>query len=648
MTHIGTDITGHPFVNEKAGGPYRLHWQRHHLVENHMDGFNVNARQGTDPFYNMYASSALHFWVQFRDENDHTPQYNYLQGVSSAPFPDPPPKVQDPTGPLPQYPTGITSREHFQRSAIFDVDSGLPPALSSFLLDTMKDTFYDRHTPDNNDQMATHPMILAAITAAELNGRPDPELLNTNYQLFYKYLKLTTTNFWSMPKPQVPDVFPNLSPPIPPGHDDDGAPGPTDQPWKTIDLLIAIFAWVAYVAEWIGYILTVLPAIVLDLATFPARVVLYLLEEGLYEMYKGIHLLLVLEGFVLPEPDEIDLGLIQLGLGSEGPFNGLLGLMDDIFGGLLSDGANAPTLDEPVNDPKYPRDTVIDDPTLIQQFEGAFTTLKNDLIPPACPDLQPDPFRKEPAEFLRPWEYPLFNNDGSPIGTEPTAIVNGVTIGTKASFYVAGQLPTALLGQTPGSDAARTAYEQAVHPSDTDNLNNTSLSPDFNLGDPINYSIYVIDQLTADGVDPAKVNSFNLDADRGYGYKCWDWNRRPGYEGIESNPPPVPGPTVFAQFGGDTHFPYPVPCTPSRQFDKTDLCRPDVTIDFAVDYDPNVPVQIHYQRLLAPGEVFDKCNPTTSPPPPPILSPPPPILSPPPPIISAPTRAATSKKKDAK
>jgi len=202
MTHIGTDVTGHAFVNEKAGGPYRLHWPRHHLVENHMDGFNCNARQGSDKFYNMFASSALHFWVQFRDDNNHTPQYDYLQGVSQASFPDPPPKVTDPTGPLPQYPTGTTSREFFQRNAIFDVDSDMPPALTSFLLDTMKDTFYDRHTKQNNDLMETHPMILAAITRGA-DGRPDAELMNTNYQLFYKYLKFATVDYWRMPKPQV-------------------------------------------------------------------------------------------------------------------------------------------------------------------------------------------------------------------------------------------------------------------------------------------------------------------------------------------------------------------------------------------------------------------------------------------------------------
>jgi hypothetical protein len=433
-----------------------------------------------------------------------------------------------------------------------------------------------------------------------------------------------------MPKPQVPDLFPNLSPPIPPDPSFDAPPSDSDPAWEAIDFLLFIFEWIAYVAEWAAYLATVLPAIILDLATYPARMVLYLFEEALYEMWQAFHLLLVMEGFVLPQPAEIDLGLVQLGLGSQGPFNGLLGLMDDIFGGLLSDGANAPTLDEPVHDPLYPRDTVIDDPSLIRLFEGAFTTLKNALDPPSCPQFQADPFAKGPSEFLRPWEYPLFNNDGSAIGTEA---INSLT---RASFYVAGQLPTALMGQTPGSDAARSAYEQAIHPSDTDNLNNTQLSADFNLGDPINLSIYTIDKLTADDLDPGQINSFNLDADRGYGYKAWDWNRRSGYEGIEPSPPPPPGvppppaPSVFARFEGDTNFPYPVPCAPSRQFDKTDLCGVLTAPDFPIDFDPLAPVQIHYQSLLEPGKSFDRCNPT-APPPPPILSPPPPILSPPPP-----------------
>ena len=37
--HLATDVVGHSFVNEQAGGPYRTHWGRHHLVENHLDAW---------------------------------------------------------------------------------------------------------------------------------------------------------------------------------------------------------------------------------------------------------------------------------------------------------------------------------------------------------------------------------------------------------------------------------------------------------------------------------------------------------------------------------------------------------------------------------------------------------------------------------
>ncbi len=38
LSHIATDLTGHAFVNQVVGGPYRLHLQRHTVVENFMDG----------------------------------------------------------------------------------------------------------------------------------------------------------------------------------------------------------------------------------------------------------------------------------------------------------------------------------------------------------------------------------------------------------------------------------------------------------------------------------------------------------------------------------------------------------------------------------------------------------------------------------
>ena len=39
LTHILTDVVGHPFVNQIVGGPFRTQWHRHHLVENFMDAW---------------------------------------------------------------------------------------------------------------------------------------------------------------------------------------------------------------------------------------------------------------------------------------------------------------------------------------------------------------------------------------------------------------------------------------------------------------------------------------------------------------------------------------------------------------------------------------------------------------------------------
>jgi hypothetical protein len=561
MTHIGTDVTGHAFVNEKSGGPYRLHWQRHHLVENHMDAFVYNAEHGSQARYNMLASSALHFWIQFNKDNGFTADHDYFDPAS-----------------FPAYPTGLRARDYFDRKKAFDADSEIPPDLADFLLKTMKVTFYDRNGPDSNGGMTSHPMILAAITAGA-DGRPDRELMHTTYALLYKFVKYTTTDYYKMPKPQPPDVFPNLDPPLPPGSSDE-APGENDEAWDFWKALLAIFAWILYLAEWIAYLVTILPAILIDLATYPARYVLYLFEEALYELWKAFRYLLVMEGFIMPEPDEIDLGLIQLGLPSQGPYQGLLAVMNDVFGGLLGDDPNPVPLSEPVNDRlSYPRLSVRDEPGFLSQFLGGI----GDLFPKRC-DLPPPASTRQPSEFLRPWEYPFFNNDHTPIGTEFSPTV--------ASPHTAGSLPTVLLGQMPGTDEARRAYEGAPTPSATDRINAERLGPRWNMGDPVAYSIYVLGQLTRADTQPERIQSFNLDSDRGYGYKCWDWDRHEEYT---------------ARYSGDANFEYPVPCSPPQQFDKYDVCGTGTPHDIPLDYDPAMPLAIHYLSLLKKGERFPGC-----------------------------------------
>jgi hypothetical protein len=567
MTHIGTDVTGHALVNEKSGGPYRLHWQRHHLVENHMDAFVYSDQNGSRERYNMVPISALHFWLQFNPDNMNEPDYSYFEAFNSS----------DPKH-FPDYPTGLRARDYYDRNKAFDVDSKLPTGLANFILDTMKVTFYDRHNSENNDGMETHPMILEAIKPSE-KGRPDTDLLNTTYELLYRYVKYTTTDYYKMPKPQPPDVFPNLDPPIPPGSNDD-APGDSESDWSFWDWLLAIFSWIAYIGEWIAYLVSILPAIILDLFTYPARYVLYLFEEALYEMWKAFRFLLVMEGFVMPEPDEIDLGLVQLGLPSKGPYQGLLGIMNDVFGGLLGDDPNPVPPSEPVHDGDYPRQTVKDEPS----FLGRFIETVSDLFQTRCGLSAPsDP--RQPSEFLRPWEYPLQNNEHHDIDMELSHTI--------ASPHNAGTLPTVFFGQMPGNDEARKEYEGAQTPDATDKINMEKLTEKWNMGDPIFYSLYVMGQLTRDKVEPANVPSFNLDSDRGYGYKCWDWDRHDKFT---------------ARYNGDSSFAYRVPCTPPEQFNKNDICGTDTPHDIQLEYNPRLPLLIHYLAMLKKGQRYPGCS----------------------------------------
>jgi hypothetical protein len=602
MTHIGTDVAGHAFVNEKAGGPYRLHWQRHHLVENHMDAFVYDREHGTEERYNNLHISALHFWLQFDDHNDYQPQYGMFD-----------------LDKRPQYPTGLRSRDYFDRDHAFDIDSTLPPGLRNFLLTVMEKTFVAGHGPQTNGGMPTHPMILAAITN-DPTGRPDAGLLDDTVELLFDFVKRTTTDYYKMPKPQPPEVFPNLDPPT--WGDRDGiAPSGEDDDGSFWDWLLAIVSFVLYLVEWVEYIVTILPALILDLATYPVRYLLYLIEEALYELWLAFHQLLVMEGFVAPRPEEIDLGLVTLGMPAATPFLGLLGLVDDVFGGIVDAAGNVTGIDvgnpfanspnppqpQPVPDPKYPRLTVTDDPVLLQKL---IALLKGR-----------NPSDPQPSEFLRPWEYPFLNNAHQPIGSERPL--------TAAGPFPAGADPTILLAHFPGSDAARRAYEVAPDPATTDQLNQR-LGPRFSLGDPVSYSLYTIGRLTRDleGERPFLAN-FNLDSDRGYGYRCWDWDRRGAY----TDGTPTEGgafTATYAQLGQRyPQFQYVVPCTPPSQWDTSELDPGQqagdpswVTPNGPPPSPPNppggdsaVPVALHYLHPTDPQDdstgPYPGCSPDT-------------------------------------
>ena len=83
VCHVGTDTVAHGFLNAQAGGPFRTHQQRHHLVENHMDAFNYQCtgdgklpaddKVGWIDGYEGLNHSALYFAVQIPQGIDSLP-----------------------------------------------------------------------------------------------------------------------------------------------------------------------------------------------------------------------------------------------------------------------------------------------------------------------------------------------------------------------------------------------------------------------------------------------------------------------------------------------------------------------------------------------------------------------------------------------
>ena len=210
ISHCASDVVGHSFVNAKCGGPFRLHWQRHHLVENHMDSFVYdNQHKGIEP-YGELDTSALHFRLAFRKRNDRpyngaedAPAYNYFAG-------------------FPPYDTANTSSANSGRDEFWDLDSGdIPDDLCNLLINTMKDVYDDKE-----------PKILTDADPKfrdKDSGRPSIKIIQDTYWILYHYVKFSSTSGYSPRKPSPPDLINDHSPPSPPGLGSGVSDDPTEE-----------------------------------------------------------------------------------------------------------------------------------------------------------------------------------------------------------------------------------------------------------------------------------------------------------------------------------------------------------------------------------------------------------------------------------
>jgi hypothetical protein len=544
MTHLGADTTGHAFVNEKSGGPYRLHWQRHHLVENHMDARTYADAHWSQERYNQYVESALHYKIAFEDDGS------------------------DHTDPLPQYPAGDeTLRGLYVRRRMLDLDSVMPDDLANMLIDAMGDTYATGTPPTPASGATSSPRILPTP-----DGRPHRETVKTAYLLLFRYLKQSTLDGFRHEKPSPPEVFPNLQwPLLTDPHDE---PPTAGYELPAIDSILKIVRFVLYLKAIGIWLSTILKGITRDLATYiPRLIAYYALELPIYYILKAERRVLVMTSYLHPMNDEIEFGLVTLGVGHDDLLVQVLQAMDDVLGGFV-DAAIA-LINGNIQQALASASPLSAVEILTQVLGAPIGTFSEPVHDPNYPHNQPENFNGQWVEYHAPWLYPQ---------TAAPELAR-----TFAGPYQSGDVPQVLLaGQQPGSQNFRTQFESSPAPFVTDQISATVTATD-HLGDPVNFSQYLIWQLTR--IDPPPLTDWNLDSDRGYAYKCWDWNR---HEHVAS----VSDQQMFQDQDG--HF-YMQPCTPPSQQDTASDSQKKGCAPLPTDGPkPGVPLQLHWADLPDP------------------------------------------------
>lgn len=555
ICHVGTDVIAHSFVNEQAGGPFRTHWQRHHLVENHIDAWNYRQAGpgGTlpadpdiaaTPDYPDIGQSALHFAVAMDAANP-----------NGWPRPAAPDDTSvDKDGELPDW-----LAEGIVRALIATYHGKGDPEPANL----MGDGFYDNSLSDALTR-AGAALTSAGITLAQPiedllkqvapkpdfqipAGYPLPWEVKLSYRFMITYYKKVFWGSFDLDKPRAPEVI--IWPPASDWSNLASAPdlsgvNSSDPVEDICDAIAALIAWIAKEVEAVGQLVGDLIKALASPASYPLRLLLYQLAMLAWDITSATHDIMAHTGFMLPHGEqvysdngelklsnEIDQGLINLGHSLDASFLQALTDAVDPFGNL--DGQVTGSLHNP-RDRRYP----------FLPDRG-----KQEAATPNALGFDPNI-----NEFRRPWAYPDLSRYSGPsqqLYPTPTEVSDipaeceqagltaaeqgavedavGQQAGTVSGPYPVGVTPDQVLFRTnravPVSE--RSAYEAASTPAVTDMLNVQLIGQDPEadhnpLGDPIQFSGYLMGQILSTATYDV---DFNLDADRGFGYRCWDWIR---------------------------------------------------------------------------------------------------------------------------
>jgi hypothetical protein len=318
LSHYVTDVVGHPFVNQVVGAPWRMYWQRHHLVENFIDCYVWDRWHDSMPEPKLpdteeqpldKVRSAPHSNIgdgapfTFARLNDHI-NVGYKRG----------------TDPVDEIVDAVCAKIH---KGLEDIGVAEP----------------DPVPPDDPDFIEWTNMMAAAFRAAypqpprnlQPDGYPTPDDVASAYSVLRMYLRVATedkvkepefpnvlADVWKAIKKLVDDVQKNLgSLPPPPIPGAGVGPGFSFEDfWKSLQNWAK---WVATVAKKIGQAafdfirdaINVGGVLLVD----SIKAGLYFVKKALFDIYRAFRFILVRAAYAIPFTDEL---LENLGGGFSG------------------------------------------------------------------------------------------------------------------------------------------------------------------------------------------------------------------------------------------------------------------------------------------------------------------------------------------
>jgi len=268
-------------------------------------------------------------------------------------------------------------------------------------------------------------------------------------------------------------------------------------------------------------------------------------------MVKAFRQVCIEAGYMRPMNDEIDDSMIKIGVEHTHYLSVLLNGLDDILVDpldliydLASESASDPY---EVPDKKFPRSSPY------------------------------DPKANEFVEYQHPYRYPLSPPENCV--TYPGPFLRG----TDAEYLV--------------NDAISANLDIIINLSNRETPNDTvqfcyeHVDAANNLGDPVNFCTFLIWQLARTGDEDLENNitEWNMDSDRGYGFKSWDWNRN------QNN--------INTDYEG---HPFCVPCSPLPQkFKSGDILGEGPNPDY---FNGMPPLKLVYLDGTMQNEIGKNCD----------------------------------------